>query len=112
MAENKCINQCPSECIETIFQLNGRMDPVMNFGYNWPFIDDPDTHTIVLIKISPIPFVKTVHKPRVLMEELMGTVGGHLGIWLGFSLYSLIKFCVHFAFASFGKCFRFSFTPI
>lgn len=70
----------------------------MTNGYGWPLYDNPDTHTIVLIKISPKPFQIIQHRPRISREEFVGIIGGHLGIWLGLSIYLVIRFIVNFIF--------------
>lgn len=49
----------------------------------------------VSIKLSAKPYQVITHHATISYEEFIGTVGGHIGIWLGLSIYKLISFVIH-----------------
>lgn len=115
--------RCPNECEKTIYQLTSRFDVLTKeqcrrhselillnddyFGQSGPtnrsvYELGQRCYTKVVIKISPLPFVTITHKPFFTFEEFIGIVGGHLGIWLGLSVYKVVQLTVHLFY--YGTC--------
>lgn len=56
-------------------------------------------HTKVSISMMSQDFLVVQHRPQVTIEELNGTIGGHLGIWLELSVFTIVSILVRFAFS-------------
>lgn len=87
-AKKHCADQCPNEC-ETILYSLSKIDPrpmsnkcVGHRCYN----------ILLTIVIASRRFALFQQKPLMRMNELVATIGGHFGIWLGFSEYKFMQF--------------------
>ncbi|KAJ6218392.1 hypothetical protein RDWZM_009549 [Blomia tropicalis] len=64
----------------------------------------------VTIRIAPKPSTIVKHHPAISFEGYLGTIGGHIGIWLGLSLYTIIRFVVHILYYLARKLFHYLYS--
>lgn len=83
------------------FQLNHNIFSNLTFS---------SCQSYVTIRIAPKPSTIVKHHPAISFEGYLGTIGGHIGIWLGLSLYTIIRFVVHILYYLASKLFHYLYS--
>ena len=86
-ARRICEDECPPECHQIIYETYGN---AVNLERNLTCINKDDCNATVSIMIHNSPFIMVQHMPEYTSDEIMGAVGGHLGIWLSLSVITII----------------------
>ena len=102
--QEKCIDQCPLECGYTTYDWSmSTMDypsvPFFNslkknsqLYSNFSFNEFKNSHSIVHVFFESVEYTQIVETPKTSFVDLIANLGGVLGIFLGFSLFSLVEF--------------------
>ncbi|XP_027202301.2 uncharacterized protein LOC113796263 [Dermatophagoides pteronyssinus] len=94
LAKQSCETVCPEECQQSIYEISSYR------SFSRELLDCNDEQqkskcfAQVYIRPSTQPFQRIQHRVAVSYEELIGTIGGDMGILLGMSIFSFISLTV------------------
>lgn len=94
----KCWLECGQDCSKNLYPLVGDSNPY-SVCESTALADSQSTcDSRILIKLSPVPFERVTFKISFNQEEFLGTIGGHLGFWVGFSMFAILSFLINIPF--------------
>ena len=104
---NICIPMCPLECNQTLIKTSissvllvgdGYLSRIKNSNLSTDFINRTiDAATVeksivhVNIFYESLSYTETTESPQMNIVSLLGSIGGHLGLFLGVSIFSLCE---------------------
>ncbi|XP_046916420.2 uncharacterized protein LOC124496901 [Dermatophagoides farinae] len=99
VAKQSCEAVCPEECHQSIYEISGYrsfsrglFDCTDEMIYEQQQITN--CFAQVYIRPSTEPFQLIQHRPAISYEEVIGAIGGNIGMWLGMSIFSIISLSV------------------
>ena len=91
--DQSSVIECPNQCSQTLIQITSVItvdDTLLAESYK----DMHDTNNIHLVIGNPYLEAKTTNEmPLMTFGQLVGNIGGLLGLWLGASALTLVEMC-------------------
>ncbi|OTF79644.1 hypothetical protein BLA29_003749 [Euroglyphus maynei] len=94
VAKQSCETVCPEECQQSIYEISSyRLFSRKLFDCT---VVEHMSNCVAQVYIRPStkPFQRIQHRPAVSYEELIGAIGGDIGMLLGMSIFSFVSLAV------------------
>jgi len=101
--QEKCLAECPLECEYTKYDWSMSTLDYPNHAFfnsvrrnsefysNYTFEEYKNSHAMLNIFFDNVEYTEIVESPKTSFTDLIANLGGALGIFLGFSIFSLVE---------------------